>query len=432
MEQLIENKLIKADKAFSEWRKVPFEDRQKLIATAAVILKNNSEKFGTIITQEMNKPISESIAEVEKCALMMNYYADAENILKPEKIESEFSYSEVHYVPKGVILGVMPWNFPFWQVLRFAVPAILAGNTVVLKHASICFGSGNAIEKVLLEAGFSEGIFQNLEVSHKEVKGILEHDAIKGVSLTGSGKAGGEVASIAGLNIKKSLLELGGSDAFIVLDDGDLDEAAKAGVKSRLQNCGQTCTAAKRFIIDEKIEDAFLPIFIEEYKKYEVGDPMDKETKIAGMARPDLADELEKQFQKALEHGAEIILPLERISENEFIPGLIRVQEGNPILQEELFGPLGMVMIAKNDEEALKMANDIPFGLSNSVWTKDQSRQLFFIENLESGTVNINRMTSSDPRFPFGGSKASGYGTELSLLALREFVTARTVVGNYE
>lgn len=432
MEQLIENKLIKADKAFSEWKKVPFEDRQKLIAKAAEILKNNSEKFGTIITQEMNKPISESIAEVEKCALMMNYYADAENILKPEKIESEFSYSEVHYVPKGVILGVMPWNFPFWQVLRFAVPAILAGNTVVLKHASICFGSGNAIEEVLLEAGFPEGIFQNLEVSHKEVKGILEHDAVKGVSLTGSGKAGGEVASIAGLNIKKSLLELGGSDAFIVLDDGDLDEAAKAGVKSRLQNCGQTCTAAKRFIIDEKIEDAFLPIFIEEYKKYEVGDPMDKETKIAGMARPDLADELEKQFQKALEHGAEIILPLERISENEFRPGLIRVQEGNPILQEELFGPLGMVMIAKNDEEALKMANDIPFGLSNSVWTKDQSRQLFFIENLESGTVNINRMTSSDPRFPFGGSKASGYGTELSLLALREFVTARTVVGNYE
>ncbi len=432
MEQLIENKLIKADKAFSEWRKVPFEDRQKLIAKAAEILKNNSEKFGTIITQEMNKPISESIAEVEKCALMMNYYADAENILKPEKIESEFSYSEVHYVPKGVILGVMPWNFPFWQVLRFAVPAILAGNTVVLKHASICFGSGNAIEEVLLEAGFPEGIFQNLEVSHKEVKGILEHDAVKGVSLTGSGKAGGEVASIAGLNIKKSLLELGGSDAFIVLDDGDLDEAAKAGVKSRLQNCGQTCTAAKRFIIDEKIEDAFLPIFIEEYKKYEVGDPMDKETKIAGMARPDLADELEKQFQKALEHGAEIILPLERISENEFRPGLIRVQEGNPILQEELFGPLGMVMIAKSDEEALKMANDIPFGLSNSVWTKDQSRQLFFIENLESGTVNINRMTSSDPRFPFGGSKASGYGTELSLLALREFITARTVVGNYE
>ncbi|MDN5396170.1 MAG: aldehyde dehydrogenase family protein [Chryseobacterium sp.] len=426
----MENKLIQANKTFSEWRKVPFEDKQKLIRKAAEILKNKSEKFGRIITTEMNKPIAESIAEVEKCALMMNYYAEAENILKPEKIESEFSYSEVHYVPKGVILGVMPWNFPFWQVLRFAVPAILAGNTVVLKHASICFGSGNAIAEVLLEAGFPEGVFQNLEVGHTAVKEILEHDAVRGVSLTGSGKAGGEVASIAGLNIKKSLLELGGSDAFIIFDDADLDAAAKAGAKSRLQNCGQTCTAAKRFIIDEKIEDEFLPKFIEEYKTYEVGDPFNKETKLAGMARPDLADELEAQFNRALENGAEIIMPLERISENEFRPGLIRVQVGNPILKEELFGPLGMVMIAKSDEEALQMANDIPFGLSNSVWTKKADRQLFFIENLESGTVNINRMTSSDPRFPFGGSKDSGYGTELSLLALKEFVVARTIVGN--
>lgn len=430
MEQLIENKLIKADLAFSSWKNVSFEERQGLIKKAAEILKNNSEKFGTIITTEMNKPISQSIAEVEKCALMMNYYADAENILKPEKIDSEFTYSEVHYAPKGVILGVMPWNFPFWQVLRFAVPAILAGNTVVLKHASICFGSGNAIEQVLLEAGFPEGVFQNLEVGHKEVKGILEHDIVKGVSLTGSGKAGGEVASIAGLNIKKSLLELGGSDAFIIFEDADLDKAAKEGVKSRLQNCGQTCTAAKRFIIDEKIEDEFLPKFIEEYKKYIPADPMDKETLIGGMARPDLADDLENQFKKALENGAEIIIPLERISDTEFNPGLIRVQQGNLILQEELFGPLGMIMTFKNDDEALQMANDIPFGLSNSVWTNNKERQLFFIENLESGTVNINRMTSSDPRFPFGGTKASGYGTELSLHALKEFVTAKTIVGN--
>lgn len=429
MEQLIENKLIKADKAFSEWKKIPFDHRQKLIAKAAEILKTRSEEFGTIITSEMNKPISQAIAEVEKCALMMNYYADAENILQPEKIQSEYSYSEIHYVPKGVILGVMPWNFPFWQVLRFAVPAILAGNTVVLKHASICFGSGNAIEKVFIEAGFPEGVFQNLEIGHKDVKEVLEHKIISGVSLTGSEKAGAEVASIAGQNIKKSLLELGGSDAFIVLDDADLDEAAKVGALARLQNCGQTCVAAKRFIIDEKIEDVFLPKFIEEYKKYVPADPMDKETKITGMARPDLADDLENQFRKALENGAEIILPLERISDNEFKPGLIRVKEGNPILQEELFGPLGMVMTAKNDEEALQLANDIPFGLSNSVWTKDKDRQLFFIENLESGTVNINRMTSSDPRFPFGGTKSSGYGTELSLLALKEFVNVKTILG---
>jgi succinate-semialdehyde dehydrogenase/glutarate-semialdehyde dehydrogenase len=430
MEQSIENKLIKADNTFKEWKKVPFGDRQKYIARAAELLKANSEKFGRIITSEMNKPITQSIAEVEKCALMMNYYADAENVLQPEKVESEYHYSEIQYVPKGVILGIMPWNFPFWQVLRFAIPAMLAGNTVVLKHASICFGSGNAIEDVLLEAGFPEGVFQNLEIGHKDVKEVLEHKAIAGVSLTGSERAGAEVASIAGQKIKKSLLELGGSDAFIVLDDADLDEAAKVGAQARLQNCGQTCVAAKRFIIDEKIEDTFLPKFIEEYKKYIPADPMDKETKISGMARPDLADDLEKQFEKALEHGAEIMIPLERISDNEFKPGLIRVQPGNPILREELFGPLGMVMIAKDDNEALELANDIPFGLSNSVWTKDVSRQLFFIENLESGTVNINRMTSSDPRFPFGGTKTSGYGTELSLLALKEFVTARTIVGN--
>jgi succinate-semialdehyde dehydrogenase/glutarate-semialdehyde dehydrogenase len=429
MEQLIENKLLKADEAFKQWKNVPFSDRQKLIAKAAELFKNKSEEFGEIITKEMNKPISQAISEVEKCTLMMNYYAEAENVIKPEKISSEYSISEIHYVPKGVILGVMPWNFPFWQVLRFATPAILAGNTVVLKHASICFGSGNAIEKIFLEAGFPEGIFQNLEVGHSQVKEILEHSTIKGVSLTGSEKAGAEVASIAGQKIKKSLLELGGSDAFIVLNDADLDEAAKVGALARLQNCGQTCVAAKRFIIQKDIKDDFLPKFIHEYKKYVPKDPMNKDTNLGGMARADLADDLEKQYQKALDHGAEIIIALERISDTEFNPGLMSVKKGNPILQEELFGPLGMVMIAQNDYEALEMANNIPFGLSNSVWTKDKERQEFFINGLESGTVNINRMTSSDPRFPFGGTKSSGYGTELSLIALKEFVTAKTVLG---
>lgn len=429
MEQSIESKLLKAEKAFKDWKKVSFEERQKLLAKAADLFKSHSEEFGEIITKEMNKPISQSISEVEKCALMMNYYANADNVLQPEKIESEYKISEIHYVPKGVVLGVMPWNFPFWQVLRFATPAILSGNTVVLKHASICFGSGNAIEKIFLEAGFPEGVFQNLEVGHKEVKEILEHPIVKGVSLTGSEKAGAEVASIAGQKIKKSLLELGGSDAFIVLDDADLDEAAKVGALARLQNCGQTCVAAKRFIIQKDIEFNFLPKFIEEYKKYVPADPMKKETKLGGMARPDLADDLEKQYQKALDNGAEALIPLERISDTEFNPGLISVKEGNPILQEELFGPLGMVMIAENDDEALEMANNIPFGLSNSVWTKNIERQQFFINGLESGTVNINRMTSSDPRFPFGGTKSSGYGTELSLLALKEFVTAKTILG---
>jgi succinate-semialdehyde dehydrogenase/glutarate-semialdehyde dehydrogenase len=426
----LENKLAKSQTAFENWKTVPFTEKQKLLQKLASLLEKDAEKFGKIITQEMNKPITQSISEVQKCALMTRYYAEAENILKPEKIKTEFRVSEIHSVPKGVILGVMPWNFPFWQALRFAVPAILAGNTIVLKHASICFGSGNMIEKLFLKAGFPKGVFQNLEIGHEDVKKVLENPIIKGVSLTGSEKAGAEVASIAGKNIKKSLLELGGSDAFIVLDDADFKKAAASGAKARLQNCGQACNAGKRFIIQKNIEKEFLPMFIKEYQKYIPGNPLKKETLIGGMARPDLADELEKQYKKALKFGAEIILPLERISKNEFIPGLIKVKAGNPILQDELFGPLGMVMIAKNDKEALKLANDIPFGLSNSVWTKDKKRQQLFIDHLESGTVSLNKESSSDPRLPFGGAKSSGYGTELSLHALKEFVNMKTIVGN--
>ena len=426
----LENKLAKSQTAFENWKTVPFTEKQKLLQKLASLLEKDAEKFGKIITQEMNKPITQSISEVQKCALMTRYYAEAENILKPEKIKTEFRVSEIHSVPKGVILGVMPWNFPFWQALRFAVPAILAGNTVVLKHASICFGSGNMIEKLFLKAGFPKEVFQNLEIGHEDVKKVLENPIIKGVSLTGSEKAGAEVASIAGKNIKKSLLELGGSDAFIVLDDADFKKAAASGAKARLQNCGQACNAGKRFIIQKNIEKEFLPMFIKEYQKYIPGNPLKKETLIGGMARPDLADELEKQYNKALKFGAEIILPLERISKNEFIPGLIKVRAANPILQDELFGPLGMVMIAKNDKEALKLANDIPFGLSNSVWTKDKKRQQLFIDHLESGTVSLNKESSSDPRLPFGGAKSSGYGTELSLHALKEFVNMKTIVGN--
>ena len=426
----LENKLAKSQTAFENWKTVPFTEKQKLLQKLASLLEKDADKFGKIITQEMNKPITQSISEVQKCALMTRYYAEAENILKPEKIKTEFRVSEIHSVPKGVILGVMPWNFPFWQALRFAVPAILAGNTVVLKHASICFGSGNMIEKLFLKAGFPKGVFQNLEIGHEDVKKVLENPIIKGVSLTGSEKAGAEVASIAGKNIKKSLLELGGSDAFIVLDDADFKKAAASGAKARLQNCGQACNAGKRFIIQKNIEKEFLPMFIKEYQKYIPGNPLKKETMIGGMARPDLADELEKQYNKALKFGAEIILPLERISKNEFIPGLIKVKAGNPILQDELFGPLGMVMIAKNDKEALKLANDIPFGLSNSVWTQDKKRQQLFIDHLESGTVSLNKESSSDPRLPFGGAKSSGYGTELSLHALKEFVNMKTIVGN--
>ena len=425
----VDNYLIEADKSFKNWRKTPFEDRQKLLSNLASILRSRADDYGIIITQEMNKPITQSIAEIIKSAGMIEYYAKAENSLKTEVIPTEYTVSEVHYEPMGVILGVMPWNFPFWQVLRFAIPSILAGNVVVLKHASICFGSGNKIEELFLEAGFPKGVFQNLEIGHQEVAAILESPIVKGVSLTGSGGAGGQVAALAGKNIKKSLLELGGSDAYIVLDDADVEKAAKEGPKGKLQNTGQVCNAAKRFIVLESVKDRFITPFVEEVKTYLPGDPMDKETKISMMARKDLADDLEAQYHKALDHGAEIILPLERLSDLAFKPGVILVKSGNPILQEELFGPLAMVMIAKDDEDCLILANDIPFGLANSVWTSSKERAQFFIDNLESGTVTLNKSTSSDTRLPFGGVKQSGYGVELSTHALKEFTVTKTIVG---
>lgn len=426
----INDKILLAKNVQKEWKDVSFEDRQKIILEVAKFLLDRKEECAKIITSEMNKPISQSIAEIEKCVLMLEYYGKCPNILQPEKINSEFTVSEIHFEPKGIILGVMPWNFPFWQVLRFAVPTLLSGNSVLVKHASICFGSGNAIERLFLDAGLPMGVFQNLEIGHKEVEEIIKNPLVQGVSLTGSEKAGALVASLAGQNIKKSLLELGGSDAFIVLDDADISQAAKVGALARLQNCGQTCVAAKRFIIQNSIYEKFLPIFIEEYKKYTPENPYDKNTKLSGMARPDLADELENQYHFAIENGAEVILPLTRVSDVAFLPGLIWVEENNPILRQELFGPLGVIMKAKDMHHALALANDIPFGLSNSVWTNDKGTQEFFMKNLESGTININRMTSSDPRFPFGGTKMSGYGTELSLYALREFVNIKTIIVN--
>lgn len=426
----LSNHINSAQKTFLEWKKVPFTERQTLLLKLADVLEKDKEKFANLITTEMHKPISQSIAEIEKSAGMIRYYAKAENVLKPEKIKTEFEISEVHYDALGIILGVMPWNFPFWQVLRFAVPAILAGNVVLLKHASICFESGDAVEKVFKDAGFPEYIFQNLRIGHEEIKEILENPFVRGVSLTGSEKAGANVAALAGKNIKKSVLELGGSDAYIVLDDADVEKAATEAPSGKLQNTGQVCNAAKRFIVHQKVEKDFVPKFVEEFNSYQPADPFKKETKLSKMARPDLADELESQYKKALRNGAEVVLALERISESEFRPGIILVKEGNPILQEELFGPLAMLMVGKDDEEILKLANDIPFGLGNSVWTKDKKRAQFFIENLESGTVSINKSTSSDARLPFGGAKSSGYGVELSLHAIKEFTQIKTVVGN--
>lgn len=429
MEKSLQNKLNNSQKAFSEWKKIPFEEKQKLFKNLSKILLERKEEFGKIITLEMNKPISQSIAEIEKSAGMCDYYAHAENVLKVEKVKTEQKISEIHHEALGVILGVMPWNFPFWQALRFAVPTILAGNVIVLKHASICEKSGKTMQKIFEEVGFPKGVFTFLKISHDEVEEMIASPIIKGVSLTGSELAGRKIAETAGKNLKKCVLELGGSDAFIVCEDADLDKAAKDGALARLQNNGQTCVAGKRFIIHQKVYAEFLEKFLEEYKKYQPENPMNPETKLGLMAREDLAQDLEKQFNKAKKNGAKVILPLENVGNMAFNPGILEMNVGNPISQEELFGPLAMIYKVKNDEEALEIANETMFGLANAVYTKDKKRAMFFAENLESGSVAINQIFKSDARLPFGGRKNSGFGVELSLYALKEFTAMKTIVG---
>ena len=425
----LQQKLNLAVQAQKEWREVSFEKRQELLKNLSKNILENHEEYSQMITQEMHKPISQSRGEVKKCALMTDYYVAAENVLKPEIVETELSASEVYYQPMGVILGIMPWNFPFWQALRFAVPTILAGNVVLLKHASICKGSGRTIEELFKKSGFPEGILQNIEYSYTDIEELITNPLVKGVSLTGSEATGRKIASLAGANIKKSLLELGGNDAFIVLDDTDLDKTAKQGAAARLRNCGQACTSAKRFIIQESIYAEFLEKLKAEYQKYELGDPFDDKTELSGLASKSFADELQQQYEKALEHGAEVIIPLERVDDISFKPGLIKMNLDNPMIDEELFGPLGMVISAKDDEEILKIANNTNFGLGNSVWTASKERAYFFAENLESGTVSLNKLMTSDPRFPFGGTKNSGYGLELSLKTLKEFCVTKSVFG---
>lgn len=425
----LQKQLELAAKAQEQWRKVSFQDRQKLLKTLSQNILDNVEEYSQLVTSEMHKPIAQARGEVKKCALVADYYLNVPNIFQPEKVETELSVSEVLYQPMGVILGIMPWNFPFWQALRFAIPTLLAGNTILLKHASICKGSGKAIEELFRKSGFPEGVFQNIDYSYADIEALLSHPLIKGVSLTGSENTGRKIASLAGANIKKSLLELGGNDAFIVLDDTDLEATAKQGAAARLRNCGQACTSAKRFIIQESIYDTFLEKLIAEFQKYELGDPFDDKTELSGLATKTFADELQAQYEKALAGGAEIIVPLERVDDLSFKPGLIKMNLDNPMIDEEFFGPLAMIIPAKNDEEILAIANNSNFGLGNSVWTKSKERAYFFAEKLESGTVSVNKLMTSDPRFPFGGTKNSGYGLELSLKTLTEFCVTKSVFG---
>lgn len=427
----LESAVSAAHTAFESWRCTSFTERAALFRTLAELLKNKRADLGRLMALEMGKPIAAGRAEAEKCAWVCEYYADnAESILAPEIIATDASKSFVRFDPLGIVLAVMPWNFPFWQVFRFAAPALMAGNVGILKHASNVPQCGMAIGQLFHEAGFPDGVFTNILLPSSAVAALIEDPRIAAVTLTGSEHAGRSVGATAGKALKPSVLELGGSDPFIVLSDADLDEAARAGARARLQNCGQSCIAAKRFILDESIADAFLERFMDEFRSLAVGDPLDEKTDIGPLATEHIRSDLERQVAAALKEGATLRLGGKKLDRLGFFfePTILdRVLLDNPVAVEETFGPIAACMRVANADEAIKVANATRFGLGASVWTKDHSLANRYASEISAGCVFINSMVKSDPRLPFGGIKQSGYGRELSTVGIKEFVNVKTV-----
>jgi succinate-semialdehyde dehydrogenase / glutarate-semialdehyde dehydrogenase len=424
----IEAKLAKASLAYKHWRKTSFEMRSTLMHKAAGIVRQRKEEFARIIALEMGKVLHEARHEVEKCALGCEYFAThAAEFLKDQFIETEARKSIVVYQPVGAVLGIMPWNFPFWQVFRFAVPALMAGNVCLLKHASNVTQCATAIEKVFQEAGFPDGVFQHLVIENTDVEKVIAADIVQGVALTGSERAGGSVASVAGKHIKKTVLELGGSDPFIVLADADLELTVRIATQSRMQNAGQSCIAAKRFIVLRSIKDEFIHRFKESIEMLKQGDPLKDGVTTGPLARVDLAETLEKQLRASIEQSAKLITGGTRNGAN-FQPALIDgIQPGMPAFDEETFGPLASVLTVASEDEAIEMANQSRYGLGASVWTKDIERGEHIARHIESGSVFVNALMKSDVRLPFGGVKKSGYGRELSEAGIKEFVNTKTI-----
>ena len=423
--------LEEAHNAFLSWRETTFAERGAVLHRVATYLREHKAELARLATLEMGKPIVESEAEVEKCAWNCDFYADnAEKFLADERIATNARESYVSFLPLGVVLALMPWNFPYWQVFRFAAPALMAGNTIVLKHASNVSLTALRMERIFQDCGLPEGAFRTVLVPGAETRRIIEDPRIAAVTLTGSDAAGVSVASTSGQVLKKTVLELGGSDAFIVLEDADLDAAAQMAVRARYQNTGQSCIAAKRFIVVEPVADAFEQKFVEAAAKLRVGDPLDRETQVGPMARGDLRDALEKQVQESLKMGARAVLggkPLARKGYF-FEPSIVtNVTPEMPLFREETFGPVAAVIRARDIEDAVELANDSNFGLGGNLWTSNIERARSLARHLESGGVFINGMTASDPRLPFGGIKHSGYGRELSSFGIREFVNIQTV-----
>lgn len=429
--QQLDGALQAVARAAPEWQTTGLGERAGLMRQAARVLRQGIEDYAGLMTREMGKPIREARAEVEKCALVCDYYAEhAEGFLADEVVATDAGRSLVAHLPLGTVLAVMPWNFPFWQVFRFAAPGLMAGNTGVLKHAANVTGCAFAIESVFREAGFPPDAFRTLPITTAQVASVIAHPAVHAVTLTGSEPAGRAVAAAAGQHLKKSLLELGGSDAFIVLEDADLEAAARTAVASRFVNGGQSCIAAKRFILVDEVADAFLERFRAATQALRQGDPLDPDTDIGPMARTDLRDELHQQVRDSIARGALPVIGCEPLAGpgSYYKPSILdRVSPGMPAWDQELFGPVAAVIRVADEEQALGVANGSRFGLGGSVWTQDRGRGERLARRMESGATFVNAMVKSDPRLPFGGIKASGYGRELSVHGIREFVNVKTL-----
>jgi succinate-semialdehyde dehydrogenase / glutarate-semialdehyde dehydrogenase len=425
----IQEKLIRAARAYKIWRKESFLNRAALMNKAAQLLRQNKEEYARTITLEMGKVIKESRAEVEKCAVTCEYFAQhSETFLIDKPIQTEAKRTYVTYQPTGAVFAIMPWNFPFWQVFRFAAPTIMGGNVAMLKHAPNVCQTSLLIENVFREAGFPEGVFQSFIIDVDKVEGIIKHDIVQGVTLTGSENAGAQVAALAGKYIKKSVLELGGSDAFIVLADADLEQAAKIASQSRMQNAGQVCISAKRFIVMEKVKDEFLSHLQKNISALVQGNPLDEKITTGPMARLDLAEKLEKQMASSILSGAHKIMGGERNGCN-YQPALLdNVKPGMVAFEEETFGPLASIITARNEIEAISLANSSRYGLSSSLWTKDLDKATELAKEIEAGAVFVNSLVRSDARWPIGGVKKSGYGRELAEVGIKEFMNAKSVV----
>ncbi|MFN2621516.1 MAG: NAD-dependent succinate-semialdehyde dehydrogenase [Chthoniobacterales bacterium] len=427
----IEEKLAKADRAFRSYRKTSFEQRANWLSAAADLLEKDKADLARIMTLEMGKLLRAAEEEITKCARGCRFYAEhAERFLTEQTIETESSHNFVRYEPMGPVLAIMPWNFPFWQVFRFAAPALMAGNVALLKHAANVPQCALAIEDIFQRAGFPEGVFQTLLIETEQVRAVIEDSRVKAVTLTGSERAGSEVASEAARQIKKSVLELGGSDPYIVMPSADLAAAVKTGVAARIQNAGQSCIAAKRFIVAEKIYDDFVSEFVAKMRALKVGDPLDATTEIGPLTSEAILEGLDEQVRKSVEAGAKLLTGGKRIDRPGFFyepTVLANIPRESPAYREEIFGPVACCFRANDAAQAISIANDSSFGLGATAWTNDPAEKELFARELEAGMVFINSMVASDPRLPFGGAKRSGFGRELGAEGIREFVNIKTV-----